>query len=264
MDSNVIEIGTNVEHTPMEYVYVTIPAEYVCVYHRILVMLADYGVEMLKDCKASCKDRNSGVIECFNMFNAAVAARKLGGGDVNNKYTKEAETLIKYIKAKINQIYKSKDNSTDFVFPIDENGEIKAFVSCGERPMFYINPDTGDLYEHKFNNGFTEHFILGPEDIGGETNVDYSTDLNVVITPYWDRSNSSIVPCAGVTVVTNEDDPTEVPVTDDEKTFYFDGVPVKKFEDVQVVTPGTHRFEVVINKGGKTYYAVEEKFYDGL
>ena len=49
------------EVTP-EYIYTTIPAEYVCVYHRILAMLADYGEEMLKDCKASCSDRNSNVI----------------------------------------------------------------------------------------------------------------------------------------------------------------------------------------------------------
>lgn len=140
-----------------EYVYVTIPAEYVCVYHRILVMLADYGEEMLKDCKASCTDRNSNVIECFNMFNAAVAARKLGKD-------KLAEVLIKYIKAKINQIYKGFDNSTSVVFPVDEDGRIKAFVSCGERPRFEINADDMCLYEHKLDNGFTEHYQLGDED----------------------------------------------------------------------------------------------------
>ena len=62
----------------LEYIYITIPAEYICVYHRILALLADYGEEMLKDCKANCTKRNSSVIECFNMFNSAVAARKLG------------------------------------------------------------------------------------------------------------------------------------------------------------------------------------------
>ena len=76
-----------------EYIYVTVPAEYICVYHRILAMMADYGEEMLKDCKASCTDKNNNVIECFNMFNSAVAARKLGKD-------KLAETLIKYIKTK--------------------------------------------------------------------------------------------------------------------------------------------------------------------
>ena len=109
----------------LEYVYVTIPAEYICVYHRILAMLADYGEEMLKDCKASCTDRNSGVIECFNMFNAACAARLLGE-------EKKAGLIINYVKGKINQIYNGSDNSTSFVFPVDENGQLKAFVSCGE------------------------------------------------------------------------------------------------------------------------------------
>src|SRR5574344_3074371 len=134
----------------LEYVYVTIPAEYICVYHRILAMLADFGEEMLKDCKASCTDRNSSVIECYNMFNAAVAARKLGKD-------KLAETLIKYINAKINQMYRGVDNSTGFVFPVDENGELKAFVSCGERPKFEINSKDMNLYEHRLNNGFNEH-----------------------------------------------------------------------------------------------------------
>lgn len=141
------------EITP-EYVYVTIPSEYVCVYHRILAMLADYGEEMLKDCKASCTERNSGVIECFNMFNAAVAARHLGK-------EKLAETLIKYIKAKINQIYKGKDNSTGYVFPIDENGALKAFVSCNDRPRFWI--DTDCLYKQDQNLGYEEEYTIEDE-----------------------------------------------------------------------------------------------------
>lgn len=122
-----------------EYIYVTIPIEYVCVYHRVLAMMADYGEEMLKDCKANCTDRNSNVIECFNMFNSAVAARKLG------KH-KLADTIIKYIKAKINQIYKGFNNATSSIFPVDENGELKAFVTCDDN-KFTVNPQTGNLYQ---------------------------------------------------------------------------------------------------------------------
>ncbi len=140
-----------------QYVYTMIPAEYVCVYHRILAMLADFGEEMLKDCKASCTDRNSGIIECFNMFNAAVAAHKLGK-------SKLAETLIKYVKAKINQIYKGVDNSTSFVFPVDENGELKAFVSCEEHPKFYIDTNDMNLYM-EFNDRVKDiNYTLGGED----------------------------------------------------------------------------------------------------
>lgn len=131
-----------VEYNPInEYVYVTIPAEYVCVYHRILAMLADYGEEMLKDCKASCTDKNSNVIECYNMFNAAVAAKKLGKD-------KLAETIIYYIKAKINQIYKGKDNSPEsFIFPVDENGRIKAFITCGDSINFKVTKEHAHLIQ---------------------------------------------------------------------------------------------------------------------
>ena len=141
------------EITP-EYIYTTIPAEYVCVYHKILAMLADYGEEMLKDCKASCTDRNSGVIECKNMFDAAVAARALG-------QERKATLIINYIKAKINQIYKGQDNSTGFVFPVDENGVLKAFVSCNDRPRFFIEDD--DLYKVPQNLGFNEQYSLDDE-----------------------------------------------------------------------------------------------------
>ncbi len=137
-----------------EYIYLTIPAEYVCVYHRILAMLADFGEDMLKDCKASCTDRNSGIIECYNMFNAAVAARAIG-------QEKKATLIINYIKAKINQIYKSEDNSTSFVFPIDENGKLKAFVSCNDRPRFWVTGE--ELYEQEQQLGFEETYSLDDE-----------------------------------------------------------------------------------------------------
>lgn len=137
-----------------EYIYITIPKEYVCVYHRILVMLADYGEEMLKDCKATCTERNSTVIECFNMFNAAVAAHTLG-------QEKKATLLINYIKAKINQIYKGEDNSPGFVFPVDENGILKAFVSCNDLPRFFVEDNV--LYKQDQNLGYIEQYSLRDE-----------------------------------------------------------------------------------------------------
>ena len=155
------------EVTP-EYIYLTIPAEYVCVYHRIMAMLADYGEEMLKDCKAACVDRNSGVIECFNMFNAACAARLLG-------QEKKAQLIINYIKAKINQIYKEKDNSTSYVFPIDENGKLKAFVSCNDRPRFWINEEE-DLMKQNQGLGFEEDYSLDNEN--GEDSYIYPFDFD--------------------------------------------------------------------------------------
>lgn len=236
----------------LEYVYVTIPADYICVYHRILAMLADYGEEMLKDCKASCTDRNSSVIECYNMFNAAVAARKLGK-------EKLAETLIKYIKAKINQIYQGHDNSTSFVFPVDENGQIKVFVSCGERPKFEINPDDGELYEHKFDNGFDEHFRLGKEDYAEDEEsspVEEMTGnkLTVEITPRYEKIDDEYHPCADIIAKYNDE---VIDVNDTDYDYYFDGILVSRFNDISDLTVGHHTFTIVISYKGLT--AVDNK-----
>ena len=234
-----------------EYVYVTIPAEYICVYHRILAMLADYGEDMLKDCKASCTDRNSNVIDCFNMFNAAVAARKLGKD-------KLAETLIKYIKAKINQMYRGVDNSTSFVFPVDENGQLKAFVSCNERPMFYINPEDGELYEHKFGNGFEEHFGLGDEDNDISEEIERDK-LIVTLDPRYDVVNDITVPCADISIKYDN-----IPLTysDVTITYYFDDEEVPSFKYVSELKEGNHTFMIVVNYKGVVKIVKSDLIYE--
>ncbi len=234
-----------------EYVYVTIPAEYICVYHRILVMLADYGEDMLKDCKASCTDRNSNVIDCFNMFNAAVAARKLGKD-------KLAETLIKYIKAKINQMYRGVDNSTSFVFPVDENGQLKAFVSCNERPMFYINPEDGELYEHKFGNGFEEHFGLGDEDNDISEEIERDK-LVVTLDPRYDVVNDITVPCADISIKYDN-----IPLTysDVTITYYFDDEEVPSFKYISELKEGNHTFMIVVNYKGVVKIVKSDLIYE--
>lgn len=238
-----------------EYIYVTIPAEYICVYHRILAMMADYGEEMLKDCKASCTDKNSGVIECFNMFNSAVAARKLGKD-------KLASVIITYVKAKINQIYKGKNNSTSFVFPVDETGQLKAFVSCGERPRFEINADDGELYEHKIGNGFDEHFRLGPED---ESKDDINTSspverlgLDIIMTPRYEEIEGEMRPCADITVLYNG---YEIDVNNTSYQYYFDDMPVIRFNDVVNLSTGVHNFKVVVTYNGQTKIESVDKYY---
>lgn len=235
-----------------EYVYVTIPAEYICVYHRILAMLADYGEDMLKDCKASCTDRNSNVIDCFNMFNAAVAARKLGKD-------KLAETLIKYIKAKINQMYRGVDNSTSFVFPVDENGQLKAFVSCNERPMFHINPEDGELYEHKFGNGFEEHFGLGDEDNDISEKIDRDK-LIVTLDPRYDVVNDITVPCADISIKYDN-----IPLTysDVTITYYFDDEEVPNFKYISELKEGNHTFMIVVNYKGVVKIVKSDLIYEG-
>lgn len=251
-------MNTQLVQIEPEYIYITIPAEYICVYHRLAAMLADYGEEMLKDCKATCMERNSGIIECYNMFQAAVAARKLGK-------TTLAAVLIKYIKEKINMIYKDKDNSTSFVFPVDENGQLKAFVSCGERPRFEINPDDMELYEHKFDNGFDEHFRLGPEDESpeGEEPIPPVVEVGLVLEmePRYELIEGEYHPCADITV---RYDGQPVDLNDCIYQYYFDDVPVIRFNDVTGLEDGIHTFMCVVTYNHETKIITKNLTYETI
>ena len=137
-ENNTVEINP-------EYVYMTIPAEYICTYHKILVLLADYGLDMLNDCQAGCTNQNKSIINCFNMFNAAVAARKLG-------LTKQAETIMKYVNGQLNLIHHADNIDTSIVWPVDENGYIKVIVTCGENPKFEVDVESGALFQKSIGN----------------------------------------------------------------------------------------------------------------
>lgn len=155
-DVNKVYVGNhnydNLKEIQPEYVYMTIPAEYVCIYTKLLILYVKYGIEMLDDCKASCTDKNKKVIDCYNMFNAAIAARKLDK-------LKEADVLIKYVKAQLKSYFNGEEICPEVTFPVDEEGKITAYVTCGEKPKFYVDSETGKLWEsyNSNNNNVTVH-----------------------------------------------------------------------------------------------------------
>ena len=128
----------------IQYVYATIPARYACLYHKLLILLSDYGVDMLNDCSATCKGSNKNIITCFNMFEAGVASWNLG-------LTKRAETIMKYINAEVNAIYRSRGRECpkgEFKMFANENGTQVAFASCnGESVSFRVEdiPDKPNI-----------------------------------------------------------------------------------------------------------------------
>ena len=131
-ETNFSQVFTNseelVEANP-DFVYMVIPAKYVCTYHKLLVMLADVGIEMLNDCTANCKGNNKNIITCWNMFQTACAAYQI------NK-TKEADTIIKYINAQIKLIYNGTGKETiigNITLPISEDGILKAIIKIKDK-----------------------------------------------------------------------------------------------------------------------------------
>ena len=132
-----------------EVVFMTIPQEYVCIYRKLLVMLADFGIDLLNDCSATCKGNNKNIVNCWHMFMSAIAMHQLGK-------EKEANLLINYIKGQISLIYQQDGEHKEFdemiVLPISEDGLLKSLISCGEDTKFYVDLETGELIQKGLDN----------------------------------------------------------------------------------------------------------------
>lgn len=156
--------GDNIEINP-QVVYMTIPAKYACTYHKLLVMMSQFGLDMLNDCSATCKGNNKNIVTCWNMFQSAMAAYQLG-------QDKLAETLLKYIQGQINIIYQGSETvqySGSITMPVDEEGKIYAIVSCGDAPRFYLDPESGKLWENKEEGKeYKETYSLSDSDYNNE------------------------------------------------------------------------------------------------
>ena len=96
-----------------DYVNIRVPLEQLELYYSILAALSDYGEDMLKDCKASCTDKDSSIIECFNMFSGACA--KYETGDI-----KGANVIFNYVKSTLELKYKNIIIPSKISFPVKE------------------------------------------------------------------------------------------------------------------------------------------------
>lgn len=131
-----------------ELLYLTIPADYVCTYHKLLVYLADFGKKLLDDCSAACKGNNKTVIDCWNLFQSALACRTLG-------QDKQAALFIDYINKQLENIYRGTDekvfNGGNY-YAITPDGKLKALCSCQGDAKFYTDVETGQMYQEYLDN----------------------------------------------------------------------------------------------------------------
>jgi len=81
--------------------FLIVPEDYKPLYQRILHLLVEYGEEMLKDCKATCKDRNVNIIDCYNTFLSLLAANAEGKDTL-------AEALKAHIEYKLDFYFGNK------------------------------------------------------------------------------------------------------------------------------------------------------------
>lgn len=145
-----------------EYLYLTIPAKYACVYHKLMVALADLGKDVLDDCNATCKGDGRNIITCWNLFQSALAAHTTGRN-------KEADLFISYIEKQLTNLYNGtgkKVYNGGHYYPITPDGRLKALCSCNNLNVkFAVDLETGKLYEEFLNNdGSTDGDVFTIED----------------------------------------------------------------------------------------------------
>lgn len=131
----------------VEYVYLTIPADYVCVYHKLVTLMSEFGKEIIDDCTYACKNKGKNIVSCWNLFQAAVASYNIGE-------IKQADFYIKYIEGQLKLIIKNDNISFPTTIPvkITPDGKLKAIVSCCSDQKFYVDVETGKLLKKPSSN----------------------------------------------------------------------------------------------------------------
>ena len=157
-----MENDYNIQINP-EYLYLTIPSDWVCIYHKILVYMADFGKEIVNDCTSSCKGNGKNIFSCWNLFQTAIACRELGK-------EKEANFFINYVNKQLEFIYKGTENKTyngTNYFSIVPDGTLRALCSCVEDTSeFYVDIETGKLYEKYLENEINKsNFYIEDNDL---------------------------------------------------------------------------------------------------
>lgn len=127
-----------------EYVYLTIPTEYVCVYHKLLSYIADFGKSIIDDCSFACKGDGRKIYNCWSLFQSACAAYTMDDKE-------KAKFYLDYVSKQLEQYYKgtTKEQYTGgYYYPITPDGHLKALCSCNNTETnFYVDEKTGHLYQ---------------------------------------------------------------------------------------------------------------------
>ena len=165
----------NIPEEDGDYLYLTIPKDYKCIYKQLLVKLSQLGVDMLNDCTAVCGGKNKFIITCWNMFQAACASYELG--DI-----KKADLLINYIKGQLNIECSSstgEQTKTNMIyFGQTDDIDANTFSTLNVSDVFALNKESIEIKGSDVNEVTKEqtsklHFLIIPVDLGDLIEVSY-------------------------------------------------------------------------------------------
>lgn len=132
-----------------KYPYLKIPLDYICIYNKLAYCLYSYGIDIIKDCSASCKTNNKNIIELWNLFQLAIVCFEKNEID-------KADYFIDYIKSNLDKIYNSikiPNYKGANNYYIDEEGNKHICIVCNG--WIYKTPNFITTYEFVMSGGTT-------------------------------------------------------------------------------------------------------------
>lgn len=132
-----------------KYSYLKIPLDYICIYNKLAYCLYSYGIDIIKDCSASCKTNNKNIIELWNLFQLAIVCFEKNEID-------KADYFIDYIKSNLDKIYNSikiPNYKGANNYYIDEEGNKHTCIVCNG--WIYETPNFIATYEFVMSGGTT-------------------------------------------------------------------------------------------------------------
>lgn len=132
-----------------KYPYLKIPLDYICIYNKLAYCLYSYGIDIIKDCSASCKTNNKNIIELWNLFQLAIVCFEKNEID-------KADYFIDYIKSNLDKIYNSikiPNYKGANNYYIDEEGNKHTCIVCNG--WIYETPNFITTYEFVMSGGTT-------------------------------------------------------------------------------------------------------------
>lgn len=109
-----------------KFVFLKVPVKWTEIYNKLLILMSNRGIDMIKDCNASCDGETKKLIECWNQFNAACAAYAIG-------QETEAKILIRILIDCMNKKYKT---NYDEEYYTDFNIDNLSYINCNNSTFF--------------------------------------------------------------------------------------------------------------------------------
>ena len=126
-----------------KFIFLKVPVKWTDIYNKLLILMSNRGIDMIKDCNASCDGETKKLIECWNQFNAACAAYAIG-------QETEAKILIRILIDCMNKKYKT---NYDEEYYTDFNIDDLSYINCNNS-TFFIN-EIINLYNADNFNDFS-------------------------------------------------------------------------------------------------------------